>query len=246
MAFGDLFKLAKLTIVGYRDANRRERSLHTFTAQYNPETLSIRHESVFQQRVGSPSGESAWSYGQPKHLTVNLVLDGTSAGYMGVERLGNLPTVARQISDFLATCYRTEGAVREPAYLRLHWGQALGGFAASGAGSGPSFDCQLKSVDINYKAFERDGSPLHAELVAVFIERPALAKRGSGGSSSLLDLTQRRVIVDGDTLPLLCREIYGSPVHYLGVALANGLDDFRNLTPGQELIFPPFDRVRKG
>ena len=45
----------------------------------------------------------------------------------------------------------------------------------------------------------------------------------------------------GDTLPLLCREIYGSASCYLRVAQVNALDDFRNLTVGQELIFPPFD-----
>ena len=50
------------------------------------------------------------------------------------------------------------------------------------------------------------------------------------------------MVVDGDTLPLLCREIYGSASYYLRVAQVNRLDDFRNLTAGQELIFPPFAR----
>ena len=30
------------------------------------------------------------------------------------------------------------------------------------------FDCRLQSVDVKYTAFDRDGSPLHAELSAVF------------------------------------------------------------------------------
>ena len=46
----------------------------------------------------------------------------------------------------------------------------------------------------------------------------------------------------GDTLPLLCKEIYGSPEHYLRVAQANNLNNFRNLTPGQEIIFPPLEK----
>ena len=59
-------------------------------------------------------------------------------------------------------------------------------------------------------------------------------------------LEDETVVVAGDTLPLLCREIYGSPSHYLRVAQVNGLDDFRDLTAGQALIFPPFERARSG
>jgi nucleoid-associated protein YgaU len=35
--------------------------------------------------------------------------------------------------------------------------------------------------------------------------------------------------------------VYGDPRHYLLVAAANRLDDFRSLSPGQELRFPPVD-----
>jgi nucleoid-associated protein YgaU len=37
----------------------------------------------------------------------------------------------------------------------------------------------------------------------------------------------------------LCKEIYGSSAYYFRVAADNGLDDFRNLIPGQKLNFPP-------
>jgi len=43
----------------------------------------------------------------------------------------------------------------------------------------------------------------------------------------------------GDTLPMLSKEVYGSPNHYLRLAQVNQLDDFRNLTPGQRIVFPP-------
>ena len=68
------------------------------------------------------------------------------------------------------------------------------------------------------------------------------AKEEAQKRTSSPDLTHRRVVVEGDTLPQLCREIYGSPEHYLRVAQVNGLDDFRDLSPGQELFFPPYER----
>lgn len=251
MGFGDLFKLARLTIEGHEDAERKTKPFATFKAQYNPETLSTRHQSVFAAETapGATASSGAWSYSPPSRLTVNLILDGTHVGFMGVERLGSLPSVAEQIVDFLSVCYRVKGSTHEPAYLRLRWGNAIGGAAPRGELTGPApppcFDCRLESVDINYKAFDRDGSPLHAELAAVFVESLSRPREAALVNRQSPDLTHRRVVVDGDTLPLLCRAIYGSPAYYLRVAQVNGLDDFRNLTPGDELIFPPFERARR-
>ncbi len=249
MGLGNLFAMAKLTIEGYEDERRSGKPLRTFKAQYNPETFSLHHESVFQgqQGIGSTSSAGSWSHSRPKSLTVALVLDGTHVGYMGVELLRGVPTVAEQISSFLATCYQLVGEIHQPLFLKLKWGQALGGFAAPagfGGISEPSFNCRLQSVDIGYEAFDRDGSPLHAVLSATFIEQLDPAKQAAAENRSSPDLTHRRVVAAGDTLPLLCREIYGSSSYYLRVAQVNALDDFRNLTVGQELIFPPFDSAQ--
>jgi hypothetical protein len=251
MGLGDLFALAKLTIEGYKDERRSGAPLGTFKAQYNPETFSIHHENVFQgqQGIGCTSGASPWSYSRPRRLAIDLVLDGTNVGYMGVELLRRPATVAEQISSFLATCYQLVGQIHQPLFLKLKWGKALGGFAALagfGGMSEPSFNCRLESVDIRYQAFDRDGAPLHAVLAAAFVEQLDPARQAAADNRSSPDLTHRRVVEDGDTLPLLCREIYGSPSHYLRVAQVNGLDDFRSLTAGQELIFPPFERAPRG
>jgi len=249
MGFLDLFSLAKLTIEGYKDERRGGRPLGTFKAQYNPETFSIHHANVFgsQQGIGCTSGAGAWSYSPPKCLVVKLILDGTNVEYMGLELLlRRIPTVAEQISSFLATCYQLVGEIHQPLFLKLSWGKALGGFAGIGGMTEPSFNCRLESVDIKYQAFDRDGAPLHAELTATFVEQLDPAKQAAAEKRSSPDLTHRRVVVDGDTLPLLCREIYGSPSYYLRVAQVNELDDFRDLTAGQELIFPPFDQARSG
>ena len=42
---------------------------------------------------------------------------------------------------------------------------------------GRDFDCRLQSVDIKYTAFDRDGSPLRAELNAAFVEDLAPPKK---------------------------------------------------------------------
>ncbi|HLT34887.1 MAG TPA: hypothetical protein VK034_01345 [Enhygromyxa sp.] len=237
---GNIFKLAKLTIRAHRDAKRTQKvSLgllrDSLEVQYNPESLTTRHASVFQGRQGIAvhGGQARWAYNPGTELTVKLIFDGTRVGSMGVLGFRD-PSVAKQVEDFLTLCYDVQSESHEPAYLTLTWGHGV-------LGSG-GFKCRLESVDIQYTLFNRDGSPLRAELSAKFVEAldPDAAKRELRLSSP--DLSHRRIVRAGDTLPLLCREIYGSPEHYLRVAEVNSLDDFRELVPGQALIFPPFDR----
>jgi len=240
MALGNLFKLNKLTISAFTDQDRASPA-GELEVQYNPETLSMRHETVFQgqQGPGTSSGQAKFSYSRSRDLSVSLVFDGTNVGLFGIERLGRaIPSVGDRIKEFLDVCYRMDGELHEPKHLRLRWGDA--------GVLGPDFDCRLRSVDIRYTAFNRDGSPLHAELEASFVENLSPSRRAAQERKASPDLTHRRVVVAGDTLPRLCREIYGAPEHYLRVAEVNGLDDVRALEPGQELYFPPFARRGAG
>jgi hypothetical protein len=234
MGLGNLFKLAKLTIRSYDDAERSTPVLpRSMDVQFNPETLSMRHESVFQGRQGiaTSSAQARFAHSRSKQLDVALVFDGTNVGYLGAELLLPVPTVAERVKKLLEICFQVNSATHEPSYLRLTWDKGV---------LGPGFDCRLQSVDVKYTAFDRDGSPLHAELAAVFVEDLDPAKKAAQDRLSSPDLTHRRVVIAGDTLPLLCLQIYGSSAHYLRVAEVNALDDFRVLEPGRELFFPPF------
>lgn len=238
MGLTDLFKLSKLTISAYKDSERKipVSLLNSLEVQYNPESLSMRHESVFQGRQGiaTSSAQARFAHSRSQLLNVDLVFDGTNVGYFGVELLRPVPSVADRVKQFLQLCYQVNSSTHEPSFLKLSWNKGV---------LGASFDCRLQSVDIKYTAFNRDGSPLHAELSAVFTEDLDPKKKASQDRLSSPDLTHRRTVVAGDTLPLLCRDIYGSSEHYLRVAEVNGLDDFRALSPGQELIFPPFEQA---
>lgn len=246
MAIGNIFKLSKLTIEAYGDAKRSQplnRGLHgkhVLEVMYNPETLSTRHESVFQDKRGilTQGSKTGWSHSVAAELSVKLVFDGTLVGEFGVQQLRHSPTVAEWIRAFLSLCYDVQSQTHETAYLRLRWNKGVLGFEG--------FECRLRSADVQYTAFERDGSPLRAEVAAVFIEAVDPDKKNKKLRLSSPDLTHRRIVRAGDTLPQLCTEIYGSPAHYLRVAQVNGLDHFRDLTVGQELFFPPFERPERG
>ncbi len=243
MAF-DLFKLEKLKIAAFTDIKRSEKVQSTtlkaseMEVMYNPSTLTSSYTSSFRAPRGTGAAaplKSPWLKSHGKRLSITLVFDGTNVSSYGYELLfGNVRSVADWIKGFLELCYDIQGKTHEPTYLRLTWG--------SGVLGPDGFECRLASANISYSAFDRDGSPLHASVAAEFVEALDPEKEYNRLQLSSPDLSHQRVVRAGDTLPQLCREIYGTPDHYLRVAEVNQLDDFRRLQPGTKLIFPPYDR----
>jgi len=99
--------------------------------------------------------------------------------------------------------------------------------------------CVLKSASIAYKLFRPDGVPLRAVISASFSDNSDDQTRVALAQDESADLTHRRIVKAGDTLPLLCHQIYGDPELYLQVARDNGLAQFRELAPGTALLFRP-------
>lgn len=238
MGLTNLFKLEKLKITAYPDRRRSGRSLGDFTVMFNPTSFSVKHEHVFQCHQGSNTStkRALYSYSRPQEINLDLVIDGTGVGDFGITTLVGLGTksVKEQVQDFLELCFYMDEELHEPKFLTLEW-DALDNFAG-----------RLKSVDITYNLLDRNGEPLRAELATVFVADLALEKRVRKEGKASPDVTHTRIVRGGDTLPLLTKEVYGSSSHYLKVAEANGLDDFRNLRPGQRLLFPPLEGSSKG
>ncbi len=230
------FKLQRLTIRAWSKRKRSKISFDSFTVQYNPNSLQMSHQNVFEelQGINTSGREALYSYSPSESISVDLVIDGTGVSDWTLVRLfgGGADSVTKQVDAFLKLCFYMDGAIHEPKFLRLEWGDGVLG----------KFDCRLDSVDINYVSFGRDGAPLRAELKATFISDIEANKRASLDGKTSPDLTHTRTVVSGDTLPLLCESIYGTPEHYLRVARINGLDNFRDLTPGRVLIFPPLEK----
>ena len=232
MALINLFKLEKLTIYAYDDSKRKPVMFPaSFEVMFNPASFSVKHQNVFQKYRGiNTSGRTAnYSHSQSDALTLKLILDGTGVAGFGLSMLG-AKSVKEQIDDFLELCFYMDGKIHEPKYLKIEWGILNG------------FECRLESVEIEYTSFDKGGMPLRAELTTVFVEDVDPEKRVKEEGKSSPDLTHTRVVKSGDTLPLLTREVYGSSAYYVRVAQANALDDFRNLTPGQTLFFPPLEK----
>jgi hypothetical protein len=228
----DRMKLKKLTVKAYKDRKRSKSAGQPFVAMFNPSSFSQKYQTQYSTRQGMNSTNKRVTYAlsKPRELSIKLILDGTGVHEMGTAQFRDPPTVSDRVEEFINLTYRMNGSIHEPNFLVVEWGGKEDG--------GLIFSCRLVSVNVSYTSFNRDGSPLRAELDIILVSDQDLRKRLSKENKNSPDLTHLRVVKSGDTLPLLTKEIYGSAEHYMRVAQANNLDDFRNLTPGQELIFP--------
>ena len=124
----------------------------------------------------------------------------------------------------ILTEYR--GDAHEPYHLKLVWGNLI-------------FKGRAIEVGITYKLFNPDGQPIRAMVRVKFKGSVEEKKRAALEFRRSPDLTHQRTVKPGDTLPFMCFQVYGDPRHYLRVAAFNQLDDFRSLTVGQAVLFPP-------
>jgi hypothetical protein len=230
-------KLQKLSIHAYSKRSRSNSSyVDTFTAMFNPESFSQKYEIKYgkHQSLNSTNKQVLYSHSKPRELALKLILDGTGVHEMGIHKLKPQPSVSDRVEHFINLTFRMKGKIHEPSYLIAEWGGQEDG--------GLIFSCRLLNVNVNYTSFNRDGSPLRAELDIVLISDKEVKKRLAEEDKNSPDLTHYRVVKEGDTLPLLTKEIYGTSKYYLQIAQINNLDNFRQLTPGTELFFPPLER----
>jgi nucleoid-associated protein YgaU len=87
--------------------------------------------------------------------------------------------------------------------------------------------------------FDMFGLPIRAKISATFTERTPQALGGILSMLSSPDLTHTVQVKQWDLLPLLTYRIYKDQSYYLQVAKVNKLKNFRKLTAGSSLIFPP-------
>lgn len=238
MSLLNLFKLEKLCIEAYLDVQRkRPADPPRMEVMFNPTTYQRSHAVTYdngqRQGINQQGRPSRYAYTPPGELSLKLVFDGTGVNQIGLERLLKPPSVKKDIQTFEKLCLRMNGSIHQPQFLVVRWGDF-------------SFPGRLQQLDISYTLFDEAGDPLRAELQVRFVEDQANTTTALGAAKSSPDLTHVRIVKAGDTLPLLCQAIYGSAAHYLMVAGHNALDDFRQLQPGQRLLFPPLAGAGNG
>jgi hypothetical protein len=217
--------LDKLTITAYKDElfSTKAGTPNCMSVMVNPASYSRAQAIDFapEQAIGADGKSLTYNRTLGESLSFDLWFDGTGT-------VPNAPTesVKDQITLLRRLTYEVNGKIHTPNYLILNWGDLV-------------FRCRLKSLTIDYKLFAPDGKQLRAKATAGFVAFMANEDSLASENRSSPDLTHAILVEAGDTLPLLCHQIYRDSRYYLAVAAHNGLDNFRVLTPGTMLLFPP-------
>ncbi len=218
--------LEKMTITAYEDSKFTKQVGDPFQVYVNPEKYTHAYTIAYNNRQAQGSNGPSPDFNQipPDKVNFELIFDGT--GVIPGPTPGATPPVEKQLTQFKALVFTYNGNIHSPNFLMLSWGSLL-------------FKCRLTSLTINYTLFLPDGQPLRARAVAAFVGFNDEVELALKANKTSPDLTHILTVKAGDTLPLMCYDIYGSSVYYPQVARVNNLTDFRNLIVGMKLSFPP-------
>jgi len=217
-------KLEKMKIRAYSDPDLGDDSfIDEFTAMMNPETYSLDYKIEYQdgQGQGTSASQQRFTVTKPEEFSFEFLFDNT--GIVDGNPRGDLVDELKTFRDLLVGY---EGDVHEPKHFKLIWGGTL-------------FKGRCTALSIAYKLFNPDGTPIRATCKVTFKGSIEENLRVAQENASSPDLTHYHRAQAGETLPLLCYRVYGDSGYYLAVARVNKLVNFRKLTDGDELFFPP-------
>lgn len=222
-------KLEKLKVVAYSDPRFTNKvGDGEFSTLLNPEKYAYTYkiEQDNQQAAGTSAASPRFNKKLPEELQLDFVFDRTG---IIPERPKTENGIIDDLEHFKKVVLDYSGDQHKPNYVMISWGSLL-------------FKGSLTEMNVEFKLFRPDGTPLRAVAKAKFkgfVEDDLRVARENNQSP---DLTHYRVVRAGDTLPLMAFRIYGDASYYLEVARANRMTDFRNLKPGQEIYFPPIQK----
>lgn len=197
----------------------------------NPTSFNHDHSISYSgncsglEPLGSLAPRTEFSQYQAETVSFEIIIDGTGA-VPGPDLFTTADDVSTQIDDLKNLVYRYDGNNHEPNILKLSWGQF-------------NFTGRLENLKLQYTLFSSEGNALRAKVNLSFKSYMTSDEELKQASRSSPDLTHTIDVKAGDTLPLLCYQVYKNSGYYVQVARYNKLTDFRKLKPGTRLQFPP-------
>ncbi|NMM49678.1 CIS tube protein [Marinigracilibium pacificum] len=231
-------KLAKMLILSFAtdDDGLMKGIPVPFPVMYNPEKFSKSIRTRYQRRqVPGDAGEELSFEGiEGDEISFEFLFDATGGSINSIqgEAAKALDGVDVQIELFLALTHSRDPNEHQPPKLTLVWGTFI-------------FDCRLVNATIDYTLFNSLGRPLRATINATFKGDEPRILQAAFDKLFSADLTHARIVKDGETLPMISKEVYGDPKYYLEIARVNNLTNFRSIPAGTELILPPLDKTEK-
>ncbi|MCW3162454.1 CIS tube protein [Chryseobacterium oryctis] len=226
----------------------------TIFVQLNPEKYTLHHSVNFceGQAIGTSGTDLTFNKIEGEEVSFDFVFDSSGVVPPGKIKDGNgeeslldavgdianaikpamvnpfveVETVEKDVEEFKKLLMGYDGETHETSYLRILWG-------------GYSLDCRLKTMEIEYTLFRKDGRPIRAKVKCTFKGTVDYKVMIAKENKSSPDLTHERMAKMNDKLTVLSEDIYQNENYYIDVAKNNRLLTFRKLDVGQKIQFPP-------
>ena len=197
-----------------------EHSGETFIVQCNPEEMTLSQDNNFaSQTIPGLSGPIIqFVNGNLRTLEMELLFD-------SYDTTNVVKNDVRRITGQFIKLMEIDPELHAPPILRLNWGTF-------------NFRCVLTRASQRYIMFSSDGKPVRARINASFSEYIDAEQEAKRVRRQTADFTKLHVVMQGETLSAIAGRLYEDPSVWRAIAIANDLDDPRDIEAGMELRIP--------
>lgn len=198
----------------------------TFTVHFNPEEYSLSRDNNFAQAAipGRSAPLLQFTHGNMRTLEMELLFD-------TYEKLRDV----REQTGRLLRLLDINPQTHAPPVLLFVWGSLR-------------FQCVLARANQRFLMFLSSGVPVRARVQATFNEFANSSLEAKEIKRETADFTKVHVVTESETLSGIAGRVYANPKLWRPLAIRNGIDDPRALTPGRRLAVPrlPFADPESG
>ena len=219
-------QLEKATITVLEGADKGK----VITVLFNPTEYSIDRSNAYKATPipGLTSPILHFVNGEADQLSMELFLDDYTdpEGPTSLRQKEKDP-VAKRLKA-LAGLLNLDRDLHAPSPVRFNWGPM-------------EFKAIVEKLGRKVTKFHPDGTPARATISISFKEYRTLGEQLREPRRESADKTKRRVVVGRDNLWSIAAREYDDPNEWIRIAIANDLDDPREIRAGDWLRLPPIE-----
>lgn len=192
---------------------------------FNPTeyTMTKSNQWTFKATPGTPLPPAQFGGGNPRELTLNLLLDSSL-----VTDGGSVRKITDRLFKMMDPVGGGQGGGTSacPPFVTFQWGSVV------------TFKAVCKTLTVAFQLFEPNGEPVRAD-VKMTLTQAEVKKKGTNPTTRTSEPGLGvHTVRDGDSLPSIAYATYGDATRWRTVAEANGIDNPFHLRRGISLSLP--------
>lgn len=217
-------KKATITVLDGADKGK------VITVLFNPTEYSFERANAYKATPVPGLGAPLLQFvnGESDTLSMELFLDDYTdpKGPTSLQQPEKDP-LAKRLRD-LTKLLEIDRDLHAPPPVRFNWGPM-------------EFAAVIEKLGRKVTMFHPDGTPARVSLSVSFKEYRTLRQQLEDPRRESADKTKRRVVVGREALWWIAAREYDDPNEWVRIAVANDLDDPREIAPGDWLKLPPIE-----